>query len=84
MFRQFQRFITFSAALVICAAIYYLVSLFYAHIGAVATNIKTATKPKGGVVYVMTFKSSESSKHAPSQGQHWKPKSSNGQGKIPQ
>jgi len=73
MFRQFQRLVTFAAALVICAAIYFLVSLFYARIGAVATNIKAVSKPKDGVVYVMTFKNGPPPKPQPSQGQQPKP-----------
>ena len=79
MFRQFQKLITFSAALVICAAIFYLVSLFYEHIGAVATKVKEAPKPNAGVVYVMTFKNSAPPKPASSQGQQPKPKSPNGE-----
>jgi hypothetical protein len=71
MFRQFQRLVTFLAALVICAAIYFLVSLFYARIGAVATKITAAPKPTAGVVYVMTFKNSPPPK--PQQGQQPKP-----------
>ena len=69
MFRQFQRLVTLSAALVICAAIYFLVSLFYERIGAVATNSTAAPKPKDGVVYVMTFKNTAPAKPQPSQGQ---------------
>jgi hypothetical protein len=79
MFRQFQRLVTFSAALVICAAIFYLVSLFYNHIGAVATKITATPKPSAGVVYVMTFKNSAPAK--PSQGS--KPNSSKSQGESP-
>jgi hypothetical protein len=71
MFRQFQRLVTLLAALVICAAIYFLVSLFYERIGTVATNITAAPKPKDGVVYVMTFKNSPPAK--PQQGQQPKP-----------
>jgi len=75
MFRQFQRLVTLSAALVICAAIYYLVSLFYGHIGAGATKMTAAPKPDPGVVYVMTFKNTP--KPAPAQAP--KPKSPNGE-----
>lgn len=79
MFRQFQRLVTLSAALVIFAAIFYLVSLLSEHIGAVATKVTATPKPNAGVVYVMTFKNSAPAK--PSQGP--KPNSSNSQDKSP-
>jgi hypothetical protein len=79
MFRQFQRIVTLSVALVVCAAIFYVVSLLYNHIGAVATKITATPKPSAGVVYVMTFKNGAPTK--PSQGS--KANSSKSQGESP-
>ena len=76
MFRLFQRLVTALATLGICAVIFYLVSLFYAHVGAVATKITDTPKTTAGVVYVMTFKNSAPPKPATSQGQRPNPKSS--------
>jgi len=83
MFRLFQRLVTALATFGICAVIFYLVSLFYAHVGAVVTKVTEAPKPNAGVVYVMTFKNGVPSKPQPSKGQP-KPKSSNSRDESPQ